>query len=81
MVPGATQLVRMLSRGHSQARLLVSWLTAPLLAQYTDKPSTAMNAPMEEMKTMLPLPDALRRGCASWLRWKVDSKLVLITSL
>lgn len=32
----------------------------------------------EEMKTMLPIPDALRRGCASWQRWNVDSKLVVM---
>jgi hypothetical protein len=37
---------------------------------------------MEEMWTMLPPPVLLtaavlrRRGCASWLRWKHDSKLV-----
>lgn len=29
MVPGATQFVRMLSPAHSQARLLVSWFSAP----------------------------------------------------
>lgn len=27
---------------------------------------------------MLPYPDAFKRGCASWLRWKADSKLVAI---
>ena len=27
---------------------------------------------------MLPFPDAFRRGYASWLRWKEDSKLVPI---
>jgi hypothetical protein len=26
---------------------------------------------------MLPAPQAFKRGCASWQRWKTDSKLVL----
>uniref|UniRef100_A0A0E0BIL9 Uncharacterized protein n=1 Tax=Oryza glumipatula TaxID=40148 RepID=A0A0E0BIL9_9ORYZ len=30
------------------------------------------------MLMMFPLPEALRRGYASWLRWKHDSKLVAI---
>jgi hypothetical protein len=32
----------------------------------------------EEMNTMLPIPDAFRRGYASWQRWNVDSKLVVM---
>uniref|UniRef100_A0A0D9XRS5 Uncharacterized protein n=1 Tax=Leersia perrieri TaxID=77586 RepID=A0A0D9XRS5_9ORYZ len=32
----------------------------------------------DEMLTILPLPEGLRRGYASWLRWKQDSKLVII---
>lgn len=34
---------------------------------------------MPEILTMLPLPEALRRGCTSWLRWKHDSRLPAIT--
>jgi len=33
----------------------------------------------EEMKTMLPFPDSLRRGYVSWHRWNAESKLVVIT--
>jgi hypothetical protein len=37
---------------------------------------------MEEMCTMLAPPataEFRRRGCASWLRWKHDSRLVAMT--
>lgn len=33
----------------------------------------------EELNTMLPAPDAFRRGCASWHRWYADSKLVVMS--
>ena len=33
----------------------------------------------EEMNTILPIPDAFRRGCASWHRWYIDSKLVVMS--
>ena len=38
-----------------------------------------VRAPTEEMNTMLPFPDALRREYASWHRWYTESKLVVIT--
>lgn len=30
----------------------------------------------EDMNTILPAPDAFKRGCESWHRWYVDSKFV-----
>lgn len=35
MKPGATQFVRMPSLAHSQARLLVSWFSAPASEMHT----------------------------------------------
>ena len=35
----------------------------------------------EETLTMVPAPDALSRGWASWVRWNADSRLVLIINL
>jgi hypothetical protein len=32
----------------------------------------------EELNTMLPFPDSLRRGYVSWHRWYAESKLILI---
>lgn len=40
---------------------------------------TATTPAVEELNTTLPFPDAFRRGCASWQRWKPDSKSVPIT--
>jgi hypothetical protein len=33
---------------------------------------------IEEMETILPFPDAFKRGCASWLKWKHESKFKAI---
>jgi len=27
---------------------------------------------MEDMKTIFPAPEAFKRGCASWDKWKAD---------
>ena len=47
-------------------------------AAYIEDKGKATKLPIEELNTMLPFPDAFRRGNASWLRWKEDSKFVPI---
>ena len=51
----------------------------PLVEEYTAAPSGKAAEPaMEEIKMTLPLPDSFRNGCASWERWKEESKFVAI---
>ncbi|RDX66145.1 hypothetical protein CR513_55120, partial [Mucuna pruriens] len=46
----------------------------------TDPVPKLVTPATDEMNTMLPFPDALRRGYASWQRWNEESKLTVISS-
>ena len=48
----------------------------PLVAPWTDIEFSETKPDTEEVNTMLPTPNALRGGQASWEIWKADSKLV-----
>lgn len=50
--------------------------TLPFVAPWTDMFFNDTKAETDEVNTTLPAPDALRRGYASWHRWKTDSKFV-----
>jgi hypothetical protein len=52
--------------------------TPPLVEQYIERNSIPFKLAIEEIKVMLPPPEALRSGCASWLKWNADSKFVAI---
>jgi hypothetical protein len=79
MNQGATELTLILSLAHSHARFLVSWLIAPLEAEYIGYPMlTDVTPQMEDTKTILPAPEAFKSGCASWDRWKADWRFVFI---
>lgn len=78
MTPGATELALILSLAHSHAKFLASWQIAPLVAPQMDPTLHETTPAAEEMKTMLPDPEDLSRGCASWHKWYADSKFVEI---
>ncbi|WVZ01753.1 hypothetical protein V8G54_022559, partial [Vigna mungo] len=81
ITPGATQLLLILSLAHSHARFFVIWCIAPFAALYTTGVMfEAITPAAEDMKTILAASEAFRRGCASWLKWKQDSRFVLITN-
>lgn len=48
----------------------------PLVAQYIELTPNDTTPATEDMNTILPHPEDLSRGCASWLKWYADSKLV-----
>lgn len=50
----------------------------PLVAPCTDIDLSETKPETEEVNTILPAFEALRRGYASWLTWKTDSKFVAI---
>jgi hypothetical protein len=52
--------------------------TLPLEALYRDWCPSPSKLAIEETNIMLPPPEALRSGCASWLKWNADSKFVAI---
>lgn len=78
MPPGAMEVALMLSPAHSQAKFLANWLIAPLVAPQMDPTLQDTTPATEEMKTMLPVPDDLSKGWASWHKWYEDSKFVEI---
>ena len=41
----------------------------PFVVLYREPTLTATTPATEDIKIILPNPDALRRGCASWLKW------------
>ena len=49
-----------------ELRLVI--LYVPLVKPYMDPQSIETTPATEEMKTMLPDPEAFRKGCESWLR-------------
>ena len=49
-----------------------------MVAPWTDIDFSDTKPETDETNTMLPDPDVLSRGYASWLVWKTDSKFVAI---
>lgn len=49
------------------------------MAPWTDIDLSETKLETDEVNTTHPAPDAFRRGYASWLVWKTDSKFVAIS--